>query len=279
MLRTPASRTSTMTDRSAFSDADAAEAWNEGAQAFDAFIESGADHYRHEVHGPALLTASEPLQGRHVLDLGCGQGFFSRHLARRQARVTAIDLSSELLTLARAHEAKDPLGIDYRSLSVGDIADHLAADAFDLVTACMSMQDVSDVRGALRGAWIVLRPGGRLVFSVPHPATDTPFREWDRDAGGAKLSLKCDRYFDTGPTVCRWNMARLSYPWSTPYWRYTLGEWATLIAEAGFTIDILQEPRPTAAQVAANPDLDDSRRMPYFLIFGVRKPSPGPDRR
>lgn len=187
-----------MTDRTAFTDSDAVAAWNEGAEAWDAFVESGADYYRHEVHGPALLTACEPLRGRQVLDLGCGQGFFSRHLAKRGAQVFAIDLADELLALARARETREPLGIDYLKLSAADVANQWPPDSFDLVAACMSLQDVADVSGALCGASAVLRPVGRMVFSVPHPATDTPFREWERDEAGRKQWLKSDRYFETG---------------------------------------------------------------------------------
>jgi hypothetical protein len=67
-------------------------------------------------------------------------------------------------------------------------------------------------------------------------------------------------------------MARLRYHWSTPCWRHTLSEWTSLVTGAGFTIRALREPRATAEQVAANPGLDDCRRMPYFLIFQLEKP-------
>jgi hypothetical protein len=100
-------------------------------------------------------------------------------------------------------------------------------------TACMSLQDVADVSGALHGEYAVLRSGGRLVFSVPHPATDTPYREWERDATGRKGCLKIDRYFDTGPAVCAWNMPRLTYHWSTPCWRHTLSEWVGVPSRSG----------------------------------------------
>jgi 2-polyprenyl-3-methyl-5-hydroxy-6-metoxy-1,4-benzoquinol methylase len=261
-----------MPDDTSFTDQEAAASWNEGAEAYDVFVESGADYYRLEVHGPALVAACGSLQGCRVLDLGCGQGFFSRELARGGARVIGIDLADEFVAAARAHEAREPLGIEFRTLSAPRAADHFPAESFDVVTACMSVQDMSDVRGALDAAFVVLRPGGRLVFSVPHPASDTPYREWERDSAGRKLYLKIDRYFETGPLVCEWNMPRLAYHWSTPYWRYTLSDWVAFITGAGFTLTGLGEPRPTAEQVAANPRLEDCSRMPYFLVFEARKP-------
>jgi 2-polyprenyl-3-methyl-5-hydroxy-6-metoxy-1,4-benzoquinol methylase len=252
-----------------FTDFHARASWNKGARAFDRFVESGADYYRHEVHGPALLAACGAVVGRRALDLGCGQGFFARQLAKAGARVTAIDLSDDLIALAREHEAQDPLGIEYRVLSAATIGREWTRDSFDLVTACMSLQDMADAGGALEGAAAVLTAEGRMVFSVPHPCTDTPFREWDRDWRHHKRSLKIDRYFDTGPAVCNWNMPRLIYPWDTPCWRRTFSEWSKLIRGAGFLIQALHEPRPTEEQVKRNPKLKDCYRLPYFLIFDL----------
>ena len=105
----------------------------------------------------------------------------------------------------------------------------------------------------------------------PHPTTATPFREPESDTEGRNKSLKIDRYFETGPTVCHWTMKRLTHHWSTPYWRYTLTGWAKAMSGAGFTIAFLSEPRPTAARVAANPHLEDCSRMPFLLMFVLRK--------
>lgn len=254
-----------------FSDEDAARAWRAGAAAYDTFVESGADYYRLEVHGPALVAACEPVRDLQVLDLGCGQGYFARQLALRGASVDAVDLSAELIAFATAHETRQPLGIRYHRLSAADVATHWPRASFAMVTACMSLQDMADVPGTLRAAAAVLQPGGRLVFSVPHPVTDPMFREWERDESGRKLSLKLDRYFESGPGVCEWNMPRLTAHWSTPCWRYTLSEWTQMVVDAGFTLRMLHEPRPTEEQVARNPRLDDCRRMPYFLIVDLSK--------
>jgi len=252
-------------------DFDARRAWDAGAEAYIAFVDSGADYYRHRVHGPGLLAACGDLGGRRVLDLGCGHGYFSRLLARAGADVVGIDLSEKLLARAVAVEAAEPLGIAYHHLDAAAVGTAFDPESFDRVTGCMSLQDMADPAAVLAAARRVLRPDGRVVVSVPHPATDLPVRSWRRDEHGRKVALVLDRYFDTGPAVCDWNMPRLKYSWRTPYHRFTLSEWSRLLADAGLTIRGLHEPRPDAAAVAACPDLDDCARMPYFLIFDLAK--------
>ena len=250
---------------------DVGAAWDASAAAWDAFVESGADYYRTEVHGPALLAACGPTRGLRVLDLGCGQGYFSRLLAGQGARVAGVDLSAGQLANARRHEAERPLGIEYHPLDAARVGEHWPPGSFDLVTGCMSLHDMPDPAGALRGARSVLTEAGRVVFSILNPLTNTPFREWERDERGGKIALKIDRYFAAGPRVMRWDMPRLGAHWETPYWHRTLAEWSALIDGAGFLIRRLHEPRPTAEQVARNPDLDDCSRLPYFVIFDLVK--------
>jgi 2-polyprenyl-3-methyl-5-hydroxy-6-metoxy-1,4-benzoquinol methylase len=254
-------------DRPPFSEDESREGWNAGAAGYDRFIESGADYYRLEVHGPALLRACGDVAGLRVLDLGCGQGYFTRALAAAGADALGVDLSDELVALAVQHERETPLGAAYRAVSAAAVAEHWPAASFDRVTACMSVQDMADVGAVFRAAHTVLRPGGRMVFSVPHPLTDTPYREWDRDLLGRKRALKIAGYFERGAATCDWNMPRLAYRWTTPFWRYTLGEWCRLVTDAGFLIRAMDEPRPTAEQIERRPELADCAMMPYFLLF------------
>ena len=72
-------------------------------------------------------------------------------------------------------------------------------------------------------------------------------------------------------------MQRLRYHWDAPTWRYTLSGWSVLIAEAGFLIRRLDEPRPTEEQVQRNPNLEDCYRLPAFLIFELVKPGTIPN--
>jgi len=250
---------------------DARQAWNSGADAYIQYVESGADYYRHLVHGPGLFAACGEVRGLDALDVGCGHGYFSRLLARGGARVTGVDLSDKLIAHANKMEGGERLGITYQLLDAACISEAFDAEKFDLVTGCMSLQDMADPRAVLAGANRVLRPRGRCVFSVPHPATNPVIRNWQRDQHGRKLALHLDQYFHTGPAICQWNMPRLSSHWKTPYRRFTLTEWSAMIAAAGFVIKALSEPRPDSDLVAAYPKLDDCSRMPYFLVFEIVK--------
>lgn len=254
-----------------FSTEQARRGWDAGAEAWDEFVESGSDYYRVEVHGPALLEACEQVAELRVLDLGCGQGWFSRQLARRGARVVGVDISPDMLAHARRHEEEEPLGIEYVELDAARAAERWAPGSFDLVTACMSIQDMSDPQGVLRRGSQVLTEAGRLVISLPHPFSEMAHREWERDEEGNKLSLMVDGYFEGGTDTLQWDMPRLRYRWETPRWRHTLSDWIGLVRTAGFVIGGLREPRPTADQAARRPELEDCRRLPYFLIIEAAK--------
>ncbi len=250
--------------------ADPAAAWDAAAEAWDDFVETGLDFWRTDVHGPPLLAACGVVAGTRALDLGCGQGWFSRQLAERGARVIGIDLSSAQIANARRHEAARPLGITYHLLDAASIADRWPAASFDLVTACMALQDTPDAGPILAASRRVLTPGGKMAFSIVHPIASSPVHEWVRDERGAKGAMGIDRYFDSGPFVLNWTMERLTRHWATPGWHRTFSEWSSLIAGAGFTIAHLAEPHPTPEQVAGNPKLETATRIPFSLIVGLR---------
>ena len=251
-------------------DALARSCWDESADAWNHFVESGLDYYRIEFHGPALLDACSPVSGQDVLDLGCGQGWFSRQLARQGARVVGIDWSTRLIAHARQHEASQPLGITYETLDAAEVARRFVAESFDLITACMSIMDMPRPDLVLASARALLRDHGRLVMSVCHPLTETTHREWKYDEHGNKLALEIDRYFDTTPQIVEWNMKRLAHHFRTVQYRYTLEQWSRLIEDAGLAIARLREPRPAAELVARQPEFDDARRVPYVLIFDLQ---------
>jgi len=121
---------------------------------------------------PRTLELCQPVAGRRVLDLGCGEGYCARRLiAMGAAEVIGIDSSAQMIAAARSEEEREPLGIRYE---IGDAMrlEHIEDGAFDLVLAMFLFNylEIEATRRCMAEVARVLRPGGRFVFAVPHPA-------------------------------------------------------------------------------------------------------------
>lgn len=114
----------------------------------------------------ALLPGD--LRGLRILDLACGYGTASRHLARREARVTGIDISARLLSRARELEAQEPLGIWYLQADAAS-TDWWDGVPYDGVLCNMALMDIDDLDGTISTVAAVLAPGGWFTCSVFHP--------------------------------------------------------------------------------------------------------------
>jgi toxoflavin synthase len=108
--------------------------------------------------------------GKTVLDLACGEGFYTRFIKRRgAARVVGVDLSPGMIELARQEEAGDPLGIDYL---VGDVKQLALDETFEVVVAAYLLNYAQTAAELLQmGAAIIrhLKPGGRFVTVNNNP--------------------------------------------------------------------------------------------------------------
>ncbi|MFT4196429.1 MAG: bifunctional 2-polyprenyl-6-hydroxyphenol methylase/3-demethylubiquinol 3-O-methyltransferase UbiG [Pseudoxanthomonas sp.] len=105
------------------------------------------------------------LHGARALDVGCGGGLLSEALAREGAQVTAIDLASELLKVARLHTLESGVQVDYREQPVEALAAEAPA-AFDVVTCMEMLEHVPDPAAVVDACARLLRPGGRLFLST-----------------------------------------------------------------------------------------------------------------
>ncbi len=252
-------------------DAESARAsWDAAADPYGSGQAAGRDYYRYEFFGPAHIELCGDVSGLRLLDLGCGNGYFAREMAERGATVTGVDISPRMIERARRLEDETPLGIEYRVRDAAALGDSFADGSFDVVTSCMALQDMPDIPGVLGEAARVLVSGGRLVASIVHPCTDTPFREWERDEAGAKRWLCIDRYFERGPLEYRW--VGWSADFTTTSMHATIEDWFRWFREAGFVLHDLREPQPTPAALAARPELEDAARVPYYLLLDLGKP-------
>ena len=105
------------------------------------------------------------LRGARVLDVGCGAGLLSEALAGEGAEVTALDLSPELLDVARLHLLESGRQVDYRLVSVEDLAAQMP-QSFDAITCMEMLEHVPDPGSVLRACASLLKPGGTLFVST-----------------------------------------------------------------------------------------------------------------
>ena len=248
------------------------EQWDYNARGWDHAQRTGLDHYRTGLHGPALVEFAGDVTGKKLLDLGCGEGYFSRQMAEQGASVIGIDLSPNQLKFARERESEQPLGIEYREVNATEIAEEFGEESFDVVTACMSLMDMPEPDRVINAAAKVLRPGGRFVFSITHPCFQTPYREWHRDDDGNKIALKVGNYFESGPIELKFVAVSDVYDMKTTQYHATLTEWFRWITGAGLTLHNLDEPRPTEEAIQGHPALADAEMVAYFISFDARKP-------
>lgn len=243
--------------------------WNAAADAYADAQATGLDIYRLALFGPAQVALCGDVRGQQLLDVGCGTGYFAREMAQRGAAVTGIDLSPAMLAHAVASEAAAPLGIRYLTGDAAGLQQQVAPATFDIATACLALQDMPDIPGALAAVHHALRPGGRLVMSIAHPCSDTPYRRWAKDGSGTKQWLCIDRYFDRGPVRYHWKGWK--YGFETTAQHATLEDWLGWAFDAGFTLRALREPQPSAAAIGAHPELADAARIPYFLLLDLAR--------
>ncbi|MEO0795426.1 MAG: class I SAM-dependent methyltransferase [Verrucomicrobiota bacterium] len=149
------------------------------------------------------------LCGESILDLACGFGYYTRLIkAHGAGKLIGIDISEGMIDLAREHEAKLPMGIDYQ---VADCANLPDLGEFDAVTAIWLLNNAPDracLKGMIDSVYRQLKPGGRFVGITFFPEFDiskSNFGKYGVEISGQKFigeQWEIEGFFHTaeGPT-------------------------------------------------------------------------------
>lgn len=209
-----------------------------------------------------MLDALGNVRGKRALDIGCGEGRFSRLLAELGAEVAGVDLTEPLIERARY------LAVGGDTYVVGDAENliGIADESFDIAVSYIVLVDLLDYRASIKAAYRVLKPGGRFIVCNIHPMRSAVPYGWVNLAG-RKLFYAVDRYWDEGPRDFPWwgknfvNMHR------------TLSSYVNAFVESGFVLEGMEEPVPSEQQIVENPSFDDEFRAPNFVVFRLGKPA------
>lgn len=142
--------------------------WDRVAEKYDERMGDEGDTNTKIYVNPAILEILGNLRNKNILDLACGQGYFSKILADKGARVLGVDISEKLINIAKNKYENDNV-----KFLVRDAADlkGIPSNQFEAVISNMAFHDIKDLSRTIDEIARVIQISGKLVFSIPHPWT------------------------------------------------------------------------------------------------------------
>lgn len=222
---------------------------------------------------PATIKLLGNVRGKRVLDLGCGTGIISLKLRKKGAKVSGIDLSPEMLKIAKTY-AKN---IDFKLGS----AERLPYDSenFDIVVSVLVFDYVKNLGKALNEVWRVLKLNGYFIVAVRNPVTTVSHSIKSKKIKFAlknKTVREFDRYFVERIVSHNW-WSRDSKLHAVEYDIHRTYE--TLIKSyirSGFAITDYVDPKPIKGYKGSG--FEDAKwwyrfanDLPSFCIFKLKK--------
>ncbi len=165
--------------------------WGKVAAWYDDLLESGDDTYQKKIILPNILRLAQVQKNEQVLDLGCGQGFFSRAFAEAGARIIGVDLAEDLIKLAKKHSSG---AIDYRVASASDLG-FIKDKSIDKAFMILALQNIENAGVVIKECRRVMKASGKLYLVLNHPAFRVPKASgWGWDERRGVQYRRIDRY-------------------------------------------------------------------------------------
>ena len=239
---------------------DNAAAWDRHSAGYQtgARLPTDVAHYGPDIGSEADFRLLGNLEGKRVLELGCGGAQCSIAFAKQGAHAIGIDFSAEQLAFARRLCDREGVKVE---LHHGDLADlaFIRADTIDLVFSAYAFGFVEDVNRVFRQVHRVLKTGAPIVFSLPHPAYDM----LDDDAEEPLLVRRS--YFDRTPIEYEFN----GIPFTD--YHHTVADLFTGLTRTGYRVETILEPEPNPSGPRSMVWRDAFRMVPRTLIVRARK--------
>lgn len=216
---------------------------------------------------PYMLERIGDVKGKKILDLGCGEGGYSRELAKRYAEVVAIDCSKSSIDYSTEQAEMNGLSIQHFIRNSNDLYG-IDDNTFDIVLCSMMLMDCEDFDGTIKEVVRVLKPSGKLFASVLHPCFNGNHTNGiGRQGKGITREVVVKNYFQ--PT--EWE-APLPNGLTSVIWRHrTFEDYVKTFIKSGLIIVDLNEPRPTMKQAQISTTIAWLQKIPLFLFWELRK--------
>ncbi len=166
---------------------------------YDELLTKQEGTYQKDLILPNLLRLLAPKPGETILDLACGQGFFSREIEKTGAKVIGADIAKELIAIAQRNSQEDVRRSSAQK-ATKPVEFHVAPSdkltfcptaSVDKVIIILALQNIENIAGTLEECNRVLKMNGRLIVVLNHPAFRIPkHSSWQWDAGDQGAAQK-----------------------------------------------------------------------------------------
>lgn len=246
--------------------ADNRSAWNAISREYQVHHRIPTDdaHYGPRAPTERQLQMVGDVEGKHLLEIGCGGGQCAIAFAKRGAIVAGKDLSEEQLAFARALAKKEGVSVEFYLGTIEELPEFGNASQ-DIVFSAWALPFVENLGRCFREVHRVLIPGGIFVFSLNHPFSaalsdgrpplTVRFRYWD---------VLREWHQDDDPSKPRFR------EFARP-----ISETFQTLRDAGFVVDRIVEPPPLEHERNSWDDsypLERLRLVPATIIFKAIKP-------
>ena len=241
------------------------ESWGKAEMTEDWIQMVQTNQHRTHFIMPFTFKQLGNVSGKKILDVGCGEGGYSRELARRGAAVTAVDCAENAIKYCVSKAEEEQLKIIHYVRNSCDLF-NIADETFDIVLASMMLMDCEDFEGTIKEITRVLKPSGKLFASVCHPCFHYAGGIGRQDKGLDKKVVVSDYYHPA-----EWE-APLSSGTVKVIWRHrTMEDYVKTFIRCGLTITDLHEPVPTEEQAGISENIAWMQKIPIFLFWELKK--------
>lgn len=219
------------------------------------------------VEQPAIKSLLPNLEGKTVLDLGCGAGGLTKYCAENGAsKVVGIDISSNMINKANHDNSHEK--IEYICTAIEDLNFN---QTFDIIISSLAVHYVEDYPKLVENVRELLKENGLFIFSTEHPISTArrqltrTSKNWITDDEGNRLHWAIDHYHEEGKREFHWLVD------GVVMYHRSLSTLINTLIEKGLVLEKVVEPQSTPEGLEKMPKLINEQRRPSFIVIKSRK--------
>jgi len=238
--------------------------WDKVGKEWCEFAQTG--DFRIHFIMPYTMEQLKDVSGKKILDIGCGDGGYSRALAHNGATLTSVDCSSDSIDFAKQKAIEKGLNITHHVRNSNDLYD-IDDSTFDIVLCSMMLMDCEDFDGTVREIKRVLKKNGKIFISVLHPCFNGKEIRWSKDDEG-NTEVKVKDYYS--PNTWEDKISRSVQ--TNVIWRHrTLQDYFKMFIKYDLQLIDFNEPIPTQEQILKSDRIKWLMKIPMFLFIELKK--------